>query len=345
MIEESFYDVCLHRAWLALHGEAPAAAGPESAGIADGVDAQAVPVSMAATVGTNIAPPTVLPPIGTDGLPSYEGETAISIDPGDPLRMVGHANTFYRDPAAACQAPTPNASKTFGTMALYGSNDGGVTWHYNCAPWPADGTGAINSASAFFGSDPAVDWDSSGNAWAAYLLIDENGGGTADGSGIAVAKSTDSGLSWSPVGMIVNNLSNSSLFEDKELMAIDRSGGAHDGRIYVIWDENNAERIAFSDTGATGSWTTVVLDNTHVCIGADIKVGSDGTVYAVWRLGSWEYVGRSHHLQEIDQRRPTWSRRDGRRSPPSFGRTQPSAQDQRGVNAFLRSTSTGTCPL
>ncbi|HWC66387.1 MAG TPA: sialidase family protein, partial [Thermoanaerobaculia bacterium] len=282
MIEESLYDVCLHREWLVLHGKAPESSAPTTS--ADSGSAFLSPE--AATVGTNIAPPTVLPPVGSDGVPGYQGETAISVDPDDPLRMVGHANTFYRDPAAACQAPSPNASKTFGTMALYGSNDGGVTWHYNCAPWPSDGTGAITGAAAFFGSDPAVDWDSSGNAWAAYLLIDQNHSGSADGSGIAIAKSTDSGLSWSPVGMIVNNLSNSSLFEDKELIAIDRSGGAHDGRIYVIWDENNKERVAFSDSGATGTWTTVVLDSANICVGADIKVGADGTVYAVWnRLG------------------------------------------------------------
>jgi len=335
MIEESAYDECLHRTWLELHG-----IGPASVADAEGVASSGALGSMAATIGTNIAPPTVLAPVGSDGLPTYQGETAISVDPSDPLRIVGHANTFYRDPAAACQAPAPNASKTFGTMALYGSNDGGVTWSYNCAPWPADGTGTISGASSFFGSDPAVDWDSSGNAWAAYLLIDENGGGTADGSGIAIAKSTDSGLSWSPVGMIVNNLANSSLFEDKELMAIDRSGGAHDGRIYVIWDENNLERIAFSDTGTTGSWTTVVLDSTHTCIGADVKVGADGTVYAVWnRLG---FKGNTQNSEatvfaKSTNGGATWSPAVTVATHRlfSFGTNEtPPAQDKRGVNAF-----------
>ena len=337
MIEESGYDVCLEEAWQKLHGKsAPDAASSESTSAQP--DGEAVVDS--ATVGTNVVPPTVLPPVGSDGVPDYQGETAISIDPADPLRMVGHANTFYRDPAAACQAPAPNASKTFGTMALYGSNDGGITWHYNCAPWPADGTGSISGASAYFGSDPAVDWDSSGNAWAAYLLIDENGGGTADGSAIGIAKSTDSGLSWSPVGLVINNLSNSSVFEDKELMAIDRSGGAHDGRIYVIWDENNAERIAFSDSGATGAWTTVVLDSTHVCVGADVKVGDDGTVYAVWnRLG---FKGNTQSSESTVFAKSTnggatWTTAVTVAAHRlfSFGTNNtPPAQNQRGVNAF-----------
>ncbi len=339
MIEESPYDECLHREWRTLHGIGPSSAEDPSAEGEETGSGGALG-SMAAAIGTNLALPTLLPPVGSDGLPTYQGETAISVDPNDPLRIVGHANTFYKDPAAACQAPAPNASKTFGTMALYGSNDGGVTWSYNCAPWPADGTGSISSASSFFGSDPAVDWDSSGNAWAAYLLIDENGGGTADGSGIAVAKSTDSGLTWSPVGMIINNLSNSALFEDKELMAIDRSGGAHDGRIYVIWDENNLERVAFSDTGATGSWTTVVLDATHTCVGADVKVGADGTVYAVWnRLG---FKGNTQSSEatvfaKSTNGGATWSSAVTVAAHRlfSFGTNEtPPAQDQRGVNAF-----------
>ena len=338
MIEESLYDVCLHREWLTLHGRTAAAASEAAATDAEAAGAGLAPE--AASVGTNVAPPTVLPPIGNGGVPTYQGETAISVDPADPLKIVGHANTFYRDPAAACQAPAPNASKTFGTMALYGSNDGGITWHYNCAPWPADGTGSISGASSYFGSDPAVDWDSSGNAWAAYLLIDENGGGTSDGSGIAVAKSTDSGLSWSPVGMIVNNLSNSSLFEDKELMAIDRSGGAHDGRIYVIWDENNAERIAFSDAGATGSWTTVVLDATHVCIGADVKVGADGTVYAVWNRLAFHGQTQSSEstvFAKSTDGGTTWSSAvtvAGHRLLSFGSNNKPSAQNQRGIDAF-----------
>ncbi|HKB69783.1 MAG TPA: S-layer homology domain-containing protein [Thermoanaerobaculia bacterium] len=336
MIEESPYDVCLHREWLALQaGVAPTTA---SATATEGeTDAALAPMS--ATVGTNIAPPTVLPPIGSGGVPGYQGETAISVNPDDPLRIVGHANTFYQDPAAACQAPAPNAGKTFGTMALFGSNDGGVSWHYNCAPWPSDATGSISGAAAFFGSDPALDWDSSGNAYAVYLLIDQNSTGTADGSAIAIAKSTDSGLSWSPLGVIVDNLSNSSLFEDKEFVAIDRSGGAHDGRIYVIWDENNAERIAYSDTGATGSWTTVVLD-TNICIGADVKVGADGTVYAVWnRLG---FRGNAQSSETTVFAKSvnggaTWSSAATVATHRlfSFGSNNtPPAQNQRGVNAF-----------
>jgi len=41
---------------------------------------------------------------------------------------------------------------------------------------------------------------------------------------------------------------------------VDTSSGqahSHTNRIYVIWDENNSERVAHSDDGTT--WTTVVI--------------------------------------------------------------------------------------
>ena len=66
---------------------------------------------------------------------------------------------------------------------------------------------------------------------------------------------------------------------DKELMAIDTTVGqaySHTNRIYVIWDENNNERVAYSDNGTT--WTTVVLENTGSDIGGDLAIGADGAI-------------------------------------------------------------------
>src|SRR5205085_1309207 len=130
-----------------------------------------------------------------------------------------------------------------------------------------------------------VAWDSQGRAYAAYMLL-------ADGSNlstaIVVARSTDAGQSWTPLGTVVNDLANPSLFDDKEMMAIDNSAGppsakSHPGRIYVVWDQNNIERVAYSDDGA--AWSTVVLPATgfgNFDIGSDVKVGADGTVYVIW---------------------------------------------------------------
>ena len=62
----------------------------------------------------------------------YQGELAIAVNPKNPLQLVGGANTFFADP----KCPVPKGINE-GTMAAYGSKDGGLTWTYNCTPWPA----------------------------------------------------------------------------------------------------------------------------------------------------------------------------------------------------------------
>lgn len=272
------------------------------------------------------------------GVQDYQGEMAIAVNPADPRQMVAGANSFFQDPVPACQAPV---NTTYGTMALYGSADGGATWTYNCAPWPSDDTGSVGTA--MFGSDPAVAWDAQGVAYASYMLISENTRSGAASASIVVARSADAGASWQPLGVVVNNLGNSSLFDDKDLMAVDATSAgsfSHPDRIYVIWDENNEERVAFSDTGLSGTWTTVVVDPGGDDIGGNVAVGADGTVYAVWNrlLGSGNtQTGENIAFSRSVDGGVTWSAPVVIASPAllSFGTNNvPPAQDARGVNAF-----------
>src|SRR5439155_24323259 len=63
------------------------------------------------------------------------------------------------------------------------------------------------------------------------------------------------------------------------------------GRLYVIWDEGNAERVAHSDDGVT--WSTVPLPSNNGAIGGNVVVGVDGTVYVIWNklIGSPSQTG------------------------------------------------------
>jgi hypothetical protein len=291
------------------------------------------------SVGTNVDP--------ASGVSSYQGEVQIAINPNNPLQLVAGANTFFRDPAAGCQSPTGGASKTFGTQALYGSSDGGATWVYRCAPWPSATTGGVSGATQFFGSDPAVAWDAQGRAVAVYMLISSGSGG--DGVSIVAARSTDVGNTWTYLGTIVNNIANPSLFDDKEFVAIDNSPGppstlSHPGRIFVIWDQNNVERVAYSDDGAT--WTTVVLNAPlpahQYDIGGDVKVGPDGTVYAIWNRLTFN-AAETDQTAEITlfsksvDGGATWSAplNIATHALFSFGSNNtPPAQDERSINAF-----------
>lgn len=278
-----------------------------------------------------------------DVVNEYQGEVQVAINPLNSRQMVAGANSFYRDPAAACQAPA-GPGLTYGTQALYGSTDGGTTWTYNCAPWPATVTGGVPGANAYFGSDPALAWDNNGNAYAAYMLISQS---SISAASIVVAKSSNAGATWAPLGVVVNNIANPDASDDKEFLAVDTSNGffSHPGRLYVIWDEsdfaqNNVERIAFSDDGTT--WTIHVFSTPGATVGADVKVGADGTVYAVWnrvypRNPLGQATGDDTYFSKSTDGGVTWTApaKIFSHSLASFQNYyMPAAQNERGLNSF-----------
>jgi hypothetical protein len=324
MMEASPLVICRHLAWLAAHGLTTGSnAIDEAAWEAELAGPQA------STAGPNI-------PLA-NGVSDYQGEMAIAVDPNNSQHLVANANTFRQDFGGPCCSPTGGCSSTFGTQELYGSTDGGTTWIDSCAPWPSSLSGGVPGAVAWFGSDPAVAWDSNGNAYAAYMLISQDNAGNA-GVAIVAAKSTDNGATWprTATGLVVNNISSTTIFDDKDLMAVDTSSGqphSHTNRVYVIWDENNVERVAHSDNLTT--WTIVPV-GTGSEIGGDVKVGSDGTVYAVWNFipGAG---GDTTKFRKSTDGGTTWSPVASiyTHTLNSFGGLNfPPAQDQRGINAF-----------
>jgi hypothetical protein len=279
-----------------------------------------------ASVGTNTDPGS--------GVEGYQGENSISIDPNNPLHLIAFSNTFYKDPNPLCQSPTGGGANTFGTMALFGSTDGGATWTYNCAPWPATVTGGVTGAAFWFGSDPALAWDNQGRAYACYMLISQNSSGSASGASIVVARSSDNGASWQSLGTVVNGIASTTQGNDKEMMAVDNTSGqafSHPGRVYVIWDAANAEKIAFSDDGA--AWTTVNFPSNTGAIGGNVVVGADGTVYVIWSRYNVETIVFSKSTDGG----ATWAAPQviATLALHSFGSNNtPPAQDKRGINGF-----------
>jgi hypothetical protein len=326
MIEESPVVRCQSRLWRELR-RATGSSGPDRADTAEASDLSIV-----------FRPVITNRPMA-DGVDDYQGETQVAVNPSNPLQLVAGANTFHKDPA--CQSPT-GGNQTYGTQALFGSTDGGKTWTYNCAPWDPSVTGGVPSSQAWFGSDPALAWDASGNAYAAYMLVSQNAS-FVTGVAIVVAKSTDSGLSWNPLGVVVNNIASTNKLDDKEMIAVDTSNGgahSHPGRLYVIWDQNNVERVAYSDDGVT--WITKFVGGPGIRIGGNLAVGADGTVYAVWnRVYSPNNLeiaqGDDTYFSKSTDGGETWSAATlvWTHALGSFGSYYwPLAQDERGVNAF-----------
>lgn len=290
-------------------------------------------VQYATSVGSNVDP--------GGGVTAYQGEVQMAVNENNGQQLVAGSNTFYQDADPTCASPTGGVAHTYGTQALFGSTDGGATWTYRCAPWPSTLTGGAGGY-YYYGSDPAVAWDANGNAYAAYMLL-------ADGSlvttAIVVAKSTDSGSTWTSLGTVVDHLSNSGAFDDKEMIAVDRTAGpassrSHPGRLYVIWDTNNSERVAHSDDGVT--WTTVVLPTPsfgQYDIGGDVVVGPDGTVYAIWNRLIYPsgQTGERIVFSASTDGGNTWSAPVTVASTAllSFGNNNmPPAQNDRGLNSF-----------
>ncbi|HSF44262.1 MAG TPA: sialidase family protein [Thermoanaerobaculia bacterium] len=333
MAEESPRMVCRSRVWRHLHGVA--SAREEGKRLSREDDPLVAIFAASASVGANQTP--------ANGVSDYQGETFIAVNPKNPLQLVAGANSFFRDPAPGCQAPA-GASKTFGTQALYGSTDGGKTWTYRCAPWHPAVVGGVPGADGFFGSDPALAWDANGNAYVAYMLISQDDATAVAGSAIVVAKSADAGGSWTPLGVVANNITTKENFNDKEMIAVDTSSGgdfSHPGRIYVIWDQDNDAKVAFSDDGA--NWTTRTFSAPGYHKGGNLAVGDDGTVYAVWNRA---YVADSTGQATPDK---TWFSKsvtggDTWSTPvqildhnlASFQTAyRPAAQNERGINSFV----------
>lgn len=218
-------------------------------------------VPLAPLVGTNRDEAyTLSSPNG--GPLQYQGEIQLFVNKNNPLQMIDSANTWN-----ACGA-NPN-----GTQDIFASTDGGVTWNYNCAPDAAAYSG-LACGGTHFGSDPAVAWDNSGNAYLNYMMICGNN------AAIVVAKSTNQGTTWSALGVVTGYAN----LNDKNFYVIDNTpASAFFNRHYSCWDLNNNERIAYSSNGGS-TWTTVNTPSgtRAIDIGCDMAVRDDGRVYLIW---------------------------------------------------------------
>lgn len=82
-----------------------------------------------------------------------------------------------------------------------------------------------------FGSaDPSIDFDNSGNVFLTYIDYDTS----IDSGAVYTVKSADGGLNWDEPVEAINAHSDEGQYPiDRPWVSIDRSGGVHDGNIYV----------------------------------------------------------------------------------------------------------------
>jgi hypothetical protein len=222
-----------------------------------------------------------------------QNETTVAQDPNDARRLVASSNDYLRGDS---------------NCVTHYSRDGGRSWRDSTPP-----TG-FTRGTAFSGfprkywqaaGDPAVGWDTRGNAYLVCLFFDRGPGISQNpdaSSAFYVFRSTATGGgSWNfpgrPVAEFSDPLGNAGVLLDKELMAIDdeRRSPFRD-RIYVSWtrfDFNTGTAFIYlaysSDYGESFSAPRLVSGNSALCGGAcsvnqfsQPFTGPDGTLYVTW---------------------------------------------------------------
>lgn len=175
------------------------------------------------------------------------------------------------------------------------STDGGFTWQDSL----------FTNTPYLRHSDPCLIGDQHGNFYACVLnyIADD------DTSFIAVYRSTDNGSSWSGPVMTCDYIPPN--FEDKQMTAIDRTGGSYDGNYYVSWGRfPDPTRIMFvRSVDGTGSFEDTMVIGEPIT-NEDLTYGSgnfsmpvvdaDGDVHVLW-LGVRVQPGEPYAYYAIRQ--------------------------------------------
>jgi len=255
--------------------------------------------------GTTIVGPDVL--VNQDTAAAPQNETAIAVDPNNPLRIVGGANDYVTRTWSCFVNGTPCSALGDAYSGTYFSNDGGGTWCCNSSPSSnyvpttdpnqigtlIPGVQRLVGGQYDAGGDPSVAFDSQGHVFYAGLGFNR----ASPPNTVAVNKGTFDGsgsLTWGPPTFINPTTSPSTLI-DKEWIAVDHNvGSPFQDRIYVTWTRFlfNAHTGAYvqspiffassSDGGATFTTPKAVSGNVLYSQGSRPVVGPDGSLYVFW---------------------------------------------------------------
>src|SRR6266496_4183028 len=280
--------------------------------------------------GTTIVAPDAL--VNRDTAAAPQNETAIAVDPNNPLRIVGGANDYVTRTWPCTVDGTPCSALGDGYSGTYYSNNGGTAWCCNSNPNsdytpttdPAQigtlipGVERLVGGDYDAGGDPSVAFDSQGNVFYCGLGFNR----TSPPNTVAVNKGTFDGsgnLTWGPPTFI-NPTTSPSTLNDKEWIAVDsHDGSPFQDRIYVTWTRfifnahngNYVQSPIFfvysSDGGATFSTPENISGSAHYSQGSHPVVGPDGTVYVFWNGSTRLASLNSTYMAKSTDGGDTWS--------------------------------------
>jgi hypothetical protein len=186
------------------------------------------------------------------------------------------------------------------------STDGGETWTDSLVPgYPADDSTEGMQSPEFqrtnSGSDPVGAFSPDGSMFYFGFLAFNGFAGPKTNSDVAIARyavrdRSDPAYADYPLdyldtvqigkGPAAANFFG--IFNDKEMIEVDRTGGSTDGNVYICWTKfpaNGTPTIRFRASHDGGdTWSAPVnLTEGGAGQGCDIAVESDGDVYVLWR--------------------------------------------------------------
>lgn len=228
------------------------------------------------TVGPTVTPTTTIP----------EAEEHIAVDP----RTGNSANLV----AAISDFSLRGGSNT--TKFAF-SGDNGSTWTESFVPLDASDFPVTADGPFPFNSDPVVAIDKAGNVFLADLYFNFSATNSANGFYVSVGNlgTANLGFTAANTGAVATNLDPATtIFEDKEWIAVDNSVGAPatGGNVYVCWTRFTAatDFILFSrSTDHAATWSTTpgqinpAAQNGAVQ-GCQVAVGPAGEVYVAYQV-------------------------------------------------------------
>ena len=190
--------------------------------------------------------------LNSDATTEVQNEQQICVNPTDPDNLV------------ACWRDFRLGNRR---VAVGYSLDGGITWSDDLMPTQL-GTN----------TDPVLVVDRNGTFYLAMLDLVWEGDNQ-----ILVFRSTDKGMTWDPPGQVSSYPGE--FLHDKEWIAVDRTGGARDGHLYVAWTRYWDLTVLFSrstDQGASWSEPVPLVDPPKMGWWVEPAVLANGDVLVAW---------------------------------------------------------------
>jgi hypothetical protein len=212
------------------------------------------------------------------------------VDPTDPDLVVAGWNDYCLTDLGA------------GWQGFAYSLDAGETWTDSIVPGYPQDTSPEGMASPLFGThtdagDPIAAFDNDGNLFVGGIAF--NRVKPSNGDVYVATYGTNPHASGFPVDyertVVVGKGTPSEviggIFQDKPMLEVDRTGGPHDGNVYVCWTRFTGagqNKLYFSrstDSGVTFSRPVTVSRTSDIksVQGCDIAIEADGDVYVTFR--------------------------------------------------------------